>query len=79
MTVAIHPKSSDVADFEKITDDSSLDGFDRSDRKYVAVALACHPIPPILNFVDSNWWEFRGPVEDHGRQVEFLCPGQFED
>jgi len=48
--------------------------FDRSDRKYVAVALASRQSPTILNAVDSDWSEYRDALLAHGVVVEELCP-----
>jgi len=60
--------------FVEFPDDPEMTGFDPSDRKFVAVALAHSAKPPILNAVDRDWWDHRGPLSRHGIQVEFLCP-----
>jgi hypothetical protein len=54
--------------------DVALANFDRSDRKFVAVALTHPGKPPILNAVDSDWRDFYQPLTQSGVQVEFLCP-----
>ncbi len=54
-------------------DDAELVGFDPSDRKFVAVALAHAERPPIVNAVDRDWWDYRDPLSKHGINVEFLC------
>jgi hypothetical protein len=54
--------------------DERLVGFDRSDHKFVAVALAHPERPPILNAVDADWWYYREELARHGIRVEFLCP-----
>lgn len=54
--------------------DVELANFDRSDRKFVAVALTHPDQPPILNAVDSDWRDFYQPLTRNGVQVEFLCP-----
>lgn len=77
--VAIHPRNCGSTDFEEFPTDSALEDFDPSDRKFVAVALACDQHPQILNAVDSDWWKHKTPLENHGLQVEFICPGQFEE
>lgn len=60
--------------FEEFPDDPDLEGFDMSDRKFVAVALASQSAPPILNASDSDWWEYREALEQNGVRVEFICP-----
>lgn len=60
--------------FEEFPNNPALTGFDRDDRKFVAVALAHPELPPILNAVDTDWWEFREALETHGVRIEFLCP-----
>lgn len=54
--------------------DGALDGFDYSDRKFAAVALAHPERPPIVNAVDTDWWHFKQALENHGLEIEFLCP-----
>lgn len=75
--VEIHPKSGSEHDFEEFPDDPVLENFDRSDRKFVAVALASHNDPDILNAVDSDWWIYRQPLTQHGVNIQLLCPEQF--
>lgn len=65
--------SEDGNDFVEFPTDTELAKFDRSDRKFVAVALAHAEKPPILNATDSDWWEFYEPLTIHGLQIEFLC------
>ncbi len=60
--------------FEEFPDDPDLAGFDRSDRKFVAVALASEESPPILNASDTDWWEVRDALARHGVYPRFLCP-----
>jgi len=74
--VAIHPKDND--NFNEFPEDPELKGFDRSDRKFVAAARASASSPPILNAVDSDWWNFRDVLHRHGLKIEFLCPEQFQ-
>jgi hypothetical protein len=52
----------------------SLEKFDRSDRKFVAVALTHPQKPPICNAVDTDWKEFHAALIEAGITVEFLCP-----
>jgi hypothetical protein len=58
--------------------DRALKNFDRSDRKFVAVALAHPERPPILQAVDSKWWGFKDALNRNGVRVEFLCPDDLQ-
>jgi len=60
--------------YEEFPDQPALKGFDKSDQKFVAVALASNANPPILNAVDSDWWKHRGALAVAGVTVESLCP-----
>jgi hypothetical protein len=75
--VEIHARPGPVEDYEEFPNDPALTDFDPRDRKFVAVALASPSRPPVLNATDSDWWNYRGTLEDHGVRVEFLCPKQF--
>ena len=59
--------------FSEFPKDDELDGFDRSDRKFVAVAKASGLDPPIINATDKDWWEFKKPLHKHGIKIEFIC------
>lgn len=75
VSITLRPNSEDQNDFEEFpNDDEELTRFDRSDRKFVAVALVHPEHPPILNAVDTDWWDYRIALERHGIQVNFLCP-----
>lgn len=65
-------------EFEEFPDDPRLNNFDRSDRKFVAVAKASGSNPEIINAVDSDWWDFRVQLEHNGVRIRFICPDQFE-
>ncbi|MBS0198581.1 MAG: hypothetical protein JSR77_17665 [Planctomycetes bacterium] len=60
--------------FDQFPDRADLSTFDRSDQKFVAVALASNENPPILNAVDSDWWNHRAALRAAGVHVDFLCP-----
>lgn len=60
--------------FAEFPKEPNLAGFDLSDRKFVAVAIAHPQKPPILNAVDSDWQDFCDLLAHHGVQVEFICP-----
>jgi hypothetical protein len=72
--VDITARDGDQEDFEEFPDDPSLADFDRADRKYVAVVLASQRRPKILNASDTDWWDYRVPLQNHGVRVDFLCP-----
>jgi hypothetical protein len=67
-------RSDDSDDFEAFPDDPALRGFDRSDRKYVAAALASRNRPEILNAVDTDWWHHRTVLARNGIRLQFICP-----
>jgi hypothetical protein len=48
--------------------------FDRSDRKFVAVANAHPKKPPILQATDSKWWGWKEALDEVGVIVHFVCP-----
>jgi hypothetical protein len=71
--VPITPLEDDRRQFEEFPDDPKLVKFDPSDRKFVAVAIACGDGTPVLNAVDTDWCDFEEPLAIHGVRVEFLC------
>ena len=74
--VHITPKDDpqDRGDFKEFPNDAAFVGFDRSDRKFVAVALTHPERPPILNAVDPDWWQYHDALTEHGIRLEFICP-----
>ena len=60
-------------EFEEFPPDPALKDFDPADRKFVAVALAHSERPPILQAVDSQWWDFRDAFRRNSVTVEFIC------
>ena len=72
------PSSDKSREFEEFPLDPDLEGFDRSDHKFVGVALASTQSPTVLNAVDSDWWQYRKALRRNGVKVKFLCPEQFE-
>ncbi len=74
VTITLKSAAQHAGDFCEFPDDADLAHFDLSDRKFVAVALAHADKPPVLNAVDSDWWNYRQPLAAHGVRVEFLCP-----
>ena len=57
----------------------SLNNFDPSDRKFVAVANAHPDKPPIIEATDSKWWGWKQPLKEVGINVRFLCPEYIEN
>jgi hypothetical protein len=76
--VRLTPSSDKSREFEEFPLDPDLEGFDRSDQKFVGVALASTRSPTVLNAVDSDWWQYRKSLRRNGVKVKFLCPEQFE-
>jgi len=72
--VTLTPNPDNLNDFVEFPNDPELDDFDRSDRKYVAVALTSENEPIVLNAVDPDWWEHREALERNGVRLRFLCP-----
>jgi hypothetical protein len=60
-------------EFEVFPVHASLATFDRSDRIYVALALAAPQNPVIINAVDSDYAEYREALEYAGVFVKELC------
>lgn len=71
--IDINPKAADPDTFEEFPNDPALRGFDRSDRKFVAVALASRRTAKVFNATDTDWWNYRNELENHGVMIEFLC------
>ena len=74
MRVDITPKDDDSEDFNEFPNDPELESFDRSDRKFVAVARASKHKTKVVNASDTDWWHHREALRRHGVEVLFLCP-----
>lgn len=72
VTITQHP--GDPTNFVEFPHDADLTGFDRSDRKFVAVALASGNTPEVLNAVDTDWADFSAALTRNGVRLRFLCP-----
>jgi len=59
--------------YEEFPTHDDLKDFDRSDRKFVAVANAHVEKPPILQATDSKWWGWKDALADVGIIVQLLC------
>lgn len=76
--VSITPKGGDPQDFDELPEPSDGTVYDRSDRKFLAVAAAHRERPPILQALDSKWWGWRDALAEIGVRVHFLCAGEIE-
>jgi hypothetical protein len=73
--ITLSANRQDDNDFDEFPDDPNLSTFDRSDRKFVAVAIAHPQKPPILNATDTtDWWTHVNALARYGLQIDFLCP-----
>lgn len=77
--VDIAPEDDTGTSFAVFPPDPELEGFDLSDRKFVAVAIASREAPPILNATDTDWWRHREALNSYGVNVKFLCPQHMQD
>lgn len=64
------PKRGD-GEYRDLPQDVIDSGFDRSDRKFAA--LAKRENAPVVNAVDSDWLDARDLLAANGIRVEFLC------
>ena len=64
--------------FAEFPDSARLSSFDRSDRKFVAVALASESSPKVLNAADTDWRDHRQALAENGVDVVCLCPELME-
>jgi hypothetical protein len=62
--------------YAEFPDDPDLAGFDPSDRKFAAAARASAILAPVLNAVDSDWWDYQRVLSRHHIVVEFACSDQ---
>ncbi|MBA2556621.1 MAG: hypothetical protein H0V12_04625 [Chloroflexi bacterium] len=76
--VTITPKAHGDEDFEELPDPPPGVAYDRSDRKFLAVAAAHPDRPPILQAFDSKWWGWRTALAAVGVTIHFLCPEAIE-
>jgi hypothetical protein len=58
--------------FLEFPESDALQDFDRSDRKFVAVANAAEPKRPIIEAVDFKWWGWKEALAEAGIKVVFL-------
>ena len=70
-SVSIHPDT-DI-EFVEVPQRIHDAGFDRSDRKFVAVAVANNKNAPIVEAGDSKWIGWEPVLTAEGIVVNFLC------
>lgn len=68
----------DDQEFAEFPADPRLHSFDRSDRKFVAVARAHPDHPPIINAVDTDWHTYQQALADHHVGIEEICPDDIQ-
>ena len=73
--VSITPIDDLETDFQEFPTDPALTNFDPDDRKFIAVALTHSEKPPILQAVDSEWWNYRDALHRNGVTIDFICEG----
>ena len=73
--VSITPTDGDD-NYEEFPTTPSLEGFDPSDRKFVAVAAVIGKDAVILQAVDSKWWTFRHALQNVCIKVDFICENE---
>ena len=66
--VAVTPLDADGEEFEELPENT----FDRSDRKFLAVAVVANAV--VLNATDGDWSEHQTLMDELGVEVEELCP-----
>lgn len=61
-------------EFAEFPADPRLHSFDRSDRKFVAVARVHPDHPPIINAVDTDWHIHQQALAGYHVVIEEICP-----
>jgi hypothetical protein len=77
--VRITPSDDPNRGYDEIPDDPRLEGFDLSDRKFVATAVACGANFAVAVAVDTDWLEFRAPLESAEVAIDYLCLDYLQD
>jgi hypothetical protein len=70
----VHIVPNEHRGFEEFPVDPDLETFDRSDRKFVAVAIASVADHQIYNATDSDWAPVDVALGRFGVNVVYLCP-----
>ena len=71
--VTVTPTAGDDEDFEELPEPPPDTFYDRSDRKFLAVAAASSEHPQILQAFDSKWWGWQAALSNIGVTIHFLC------
>ena len=71
--VRITSKEDDPEDFEELPDPDDGTVYDRSDRKFLAVAVADPARPPILQAFDSKWWGWQDDMPSALAKTDIFC------
>lgn len=61
-------------EYAEFPDHRGLQGFDGSDRKFIAVANAAEPHLPILQSMDGKWWRWAKTLHEIGIEILFNHP-----
>lgn len=64
--------------YDEFPNHDGLIQFDKSDRKFIAVANAHPAKPPVLQATDSKWWGWKDALKEVGITVQFLCADYVE-
>lgn len=72
--VEITPININNGEFIEFPSDERLNNFDKSDKKFIAVAYAypAEKKPCIVNAADTDWCEVKDVLAEHGINVYFL-------
>lgn len=76
--VSITAKADDPDDFEELPAPDGGTTYDRSDRKFLAVAAAHPDRPHILQSFDSKWWGWQVSLSKCGVRIHFLCEDEIK-
>lgn len=76
--VPITAKAGNSEDFAELPTPEDGTAYDRSDKKFLAVAAAheCHP--QILQSFDSKWWGWQTSLAKCGVKIHFLCKNEIQ-
>jgi hypothetical protein len=74
----VHITPDEDREFDEYPAVAELEGFDRDDRKFVAVVLVADDGARALLGEDSDWWDYRDGLEAAGVPLTFLCPEVFQ-
>jgi hypothetical protein len=67
----VHLEKDDEGNFVDFPKDPDLAGFDHDDKKFAAAGRKAQC--PVANATDSDWLDYRVPLERNGVEIEFVC------